>query len=171
MVAYQLIKLVGRSSAAEILGITFRELDRLVEIFELSERFRGLKEFGASITWARELIGLSKNLRTPGVIDAVVEKVAQKRITNSKDLRKLRSILPDEHFLSEEGDLESAMLRLGGTPKAVNGGFSSDLDMVVESMKRLPWTALTELRKDPQILKKIDEATSLLKSFRDALSQ
>jgi ParB family transcriptional regulator, chromosome partitioning protein len=175
MVAYQLIKLVGRSSAADILGITFRELDRLVEIFELSERFRGLKDLGASITWARELIGVSKNLRTPSVIDAVVGKVAQKRITNSKDLRKLRSILPDpvarEHFLSEEGDLESAMLRLGGIPKTVKGGFSSDLDMVVESMKRLPWTALTELRKDPQILKKIDEATTLLKSFRDTLSQ
>jgi ParB family chromosome partitioning protein len=174
MVAYQLIKLVGKTSAADILGISMRELDRLVEIFELSERFKGLKDLGASITWARELIGVNSKLRTPTVIDAVVRKVAEKRITNSKDLRKLRVILPDpvakEHFLSEEGDLESAMLRLGVPPKKEKGGFSSDLEAVVESMKRVPWTALADLKKDPNILKKIDEAGELLSSLRKMLS-
>jgi ParB family chromosome partitioning protein len=47
---------------------------------------------------------------------AVVEKVARKRISNSKNLRKLPVILPDpvasENFLSEEGDLETASLRV-----------------------------------------------------------
>ena len=174
MVAYQLIKLVGRTSAADILGVSFRELDRLVEIFELSERFRGLKDLGASITWARELIGVNKNLRTPTVIDAVVRKVAEKRITNSKELRKLRTILPDpvarDHFLSEEGDIESAMLRLRVPPKKETEGFQSDLDAVVESMKRVPWTALAELKKKPEMLKKIDEATALLNSLRNTLT-
>jgi len=174
MVAYQLIKLVGRSSAADILGITFKELDRLVEIFELSERFRSLKDLGASITWARELIGVNKSLRTPTIVDAVVKKVAEKRITNSKDLRKLRMILPDpvarENFLSDDGDLESAMLRLGVRPAKENGGFRGDLEAVVESMKRVPWTAIADLKKDPEILRRIDEASTLLKSLRDALS-
>jgi ParB family transcriptional regulator, chromosome partitioning protein len=174
MVAYQLIKLVGKISAADILGISMRELDRLVEIFELSERFKGLKDLGASITWARELIGVNAKLRTPTVIDAVVKKVAEKRITNSKDLRKLRQILPDPvaqaHFLSEEGDLESAMLRLGVATKKEKVGFSSDLETVVESMKRVPWTALAELKKDPEILKKIDEASDLLSALRKTLS-
>jgi ParB family chromosome partitioning protein len=82
MVAYQLIQLVGKATAADILGITYRELDRLVEIFELSERFKSLKDVSSSITWARELIGVNKNLRTPTVIDAVVQKVADRRITN-----------------------------------------------------------------------------------------
>src|SRR5712692_2491396 len=63
MVAYQLIQLVGKASAADILGVTFKELDRLVDIFELSERFKELKDLNSSITWARELIGVSKNLR------------------------------------------------------------------------------------------------------------
>jgi hypothetical protein len=44
-------------------------------------------------------------------------KVDQKRITNSKDLRKLRTMLPDpvarSNFLNDQGDLESAMLRTG----------------------------------------------------------
>jgi ParB family transcriptional regulator, chromosome partitioning protein len=174
MVAYQLIKLVGKSSAADILGITMRELDRLVEIFELSERFKGLKDLGASITWARELIGVNNKLRTPTVIDAVVKKVAERRITNSKDLRKLRVILPDpvarENFLSAEGSLESAMLRLGAPARKEKGGLSSDLEAVVESMKRVPWTALADLKKDPEILKKIDEASELLNALRKTLS-
>ena len=111
MVAYRLVDLMGRASAANILGITVRELDKLVEVFEISEKFTTLRDPSAAITWARELMGVRKKLLVPSVIDAVVKKVNQKRITNSKDLRKLRTILPDPvaraHFLSEEGDLKS----------------------------------------------------------------
>src|SRR6202030_3051572 len=59
MVAYRLIQLVGRASAANILGINSRELDKLVEVFRLAERFaeEGGKDIGAGIAWARELFG------------------------------------------------------------------------------------------------------------------
>jgi ParB family transcriptional regulator, chromosome partitioning protein len=145
-----------------------------VEIFELSERFTSLRDRGAAITWARELRGVSKKLLTPSVIDTVVKKVNQKRVTNSKDLRKLRAILPDpvarDHFLSDRGDLESAMLRLSPGPKKSKGGLAGDLDTAVEAMKRVPWTVLAELKGDPAILKKIDDAESLLRSLRKTLS-
>ena len=89
---------------------------------------------GAAITWARELMGVSKKLLTPSIIEAVVEKVNQKRITNSKDLRKLRTILRDPvaraEFLTEEGDLESAQLRLRPTDKRPNDGFVAELDAI-----------------------------------------
>lgn len=123
--------------------------------------------------WARELMGVSKKLLTPSVIDAVVEKVSQKRITNSKDLRKLRAILPDpvarENFLSEQGDLETASLRIGPGRKNKRG-LSGELDAAVEAMKSVPWTALAELKGDADILKKINEAEALLKSLRKTLS-
>jgi ParB family transcriptional regulator, chromosome partitioning protein len=174
MVAYRLVELVGRASAANILGVSLRDLDKLVEIFELSERFKGLRETGAGITWARELLGVSKKLLTPTVIDAVVDKVTRKRITNSKDLRKLRTILPDpvarQNFLSEEGDLDSAMLRLGPGATKEKGGLASELDTVVESMKNVPWTAIADLKKDENLLKKIDEASALLATLRKTLS-
>ncbi len=174
MVACQLVKLVGRASAANILGITVRELDKLVGIFELSERFTNLREPGASITWARELMGVSKNLLTPSVLDAVVEKVNQKRITNSKDLRKLRKILRDpvakDHFLKDEGDIDSALLRLAPTETKSKPGLVSELDSAVEAMKQVPWTALEELKGNPDVLKKIDDAEALLKSLRRTLS-
>jgi ParB family chromosome partitioning protein len=174
MVAYRLVELMGRASAANILGITVRELDKLVDVFELSEKFTSLRDPSAAITWAREMMGVSKKLLTPSVVEAVVKKVNQKRITSSKDLRKLRTILPDPvakaHFLSDAGDLESAMLRLGASDKKVKGGLSSDLEIVVEAMKTLPWTTLQELKGDPEILKKIDDAEALLRSLRKALS-
>jgi ParB family transcriptional regulator, chromosome partitioning protein len=176
MVAYRLIELVGRASAANILGISFRELDKLVEIFDLAERFNkdGLKDLNASITWARELFGVSKKLLMPSVVDAVVDKVARKRITNSKDLRKLRAILPDPvakaHFLTRDGDIESSMLRIGGNSQKESAGLSGDLTTVVESMKRVPWTALAEMKRDPDILKKIDEATALLQTLRQSIT-
>src|SRR5271165_6497125 len=71
MVAYRLVDLVGPASAANILGISIRELDKLVHIYELSQRFTNLPEPSAAITWARELNGLSKNLVTPEVVDAI----------------------------------------------------------------------------------------------------
>lgn len=174
MVAYRLVDLVGRASAANILGISLRELDKLVEIFELSSRFTGLRDPTASISWARELTGVSKKLLTTSVVDAVVRQVNQKRVTNSKDLRKLRAILPDpvarEHFLSGDGDLDSAMLRVAPAGKRHKAGLAGDLDVAVESMKRVPWTALVELKGNPEILKKIDDAEALLKSLRKTLS-
>lgn len=174
MVAYRLVDMMGRSSAANILGITVRELDKLVDVFELSEKFTSLRDPSAAITWSRELMGLSKKLLTPTVIEAVVKKVNQKRITNSKDLRKLRTILPDpvarSQFLSDAGDLESAMLRLGPTPRPVKGGLSGDLEAAVDAMKKVPFSTLQELKGDADILKKIDEAEALLQSLRGALS-
>jgi ParB family transcriptional regulator, chromosome partitioning protein len=150
MVAYRLVDLMGRASAANILGITVRELDKLVEVFEISKQFTELRDPSAAITWARELMGVSKKLLVPSVIDAVVKKVNQKRITNSKDLRKLRTILPDPtaraHFLSEEGDLESARLRLHPVQKKTSGGLLTELDAATEAMKNLPWTIFQEMK-------------------------
>jgi ParB family chromosome partitioning protein len=174
MVAYRLVDLVGRASAANILGITVRELDKLVEVFELSERFTNLREPGAAITWARELTGVSKKLLSPSAIDAVVAKVNAKRITNSKDLRKLRTILRDPvakaHFLSDEGDVESALLRIGPSERRKNAGLVTELDAVMDAIRRTPWTELEELKGNPQLIKSLDDAEALLKTLRSILS-
>src|SRR5216110_2891915 len=56
MVAYGLV---------DILGITVRELDKLVDVYQLSERLMHIAEPGASITWAREIKNINKTLLTP----------------------------------------------------------------------------------------------------------
>jgi ParB family chromosome partitioning protein len=174
MVAYRLVDLVGRASAANILGVTIRELDKLVEVYELSERFTNLREPGAAITWARELKGVSRNLLTPSVIEAVVDKVNQKRITNSKDLRKLRSILRDpvarDHFLSDDGDLESSMLRIPAPEKTAKPELVAELDSAMEAVRRVPWTTLQELKGNQEVIKRLTDAEDLLQSLRKALT-
>lgn len=174
MVAYRLVDLVGRASAANILGITVRELDKLVEVFEVSARFTALREPSAAITWARELMGVSKKLLVPTVVDAVVKKVNEKRITNSKDLRKLRKILPDSvaraYFLSDSGDLDSAELRLRPAEKKHDTGLLTDLEAALEAMKNLPWTALRDLKGNANVIKTIEEAEKLLQSLRQNLT-
>lgn len=84
MVAYRLVDLVGRASAANILGITARELDKLIDVFDSSEKFTSLRDPGTAIRWARELMGVSEKLLTPSVAKAVVKKVNQKRVSNTR---------------------------------------------------------------------------------------
>lgn len=175
MVAYRLVELMGRASAASILGVSIRELDKLVEVFELSERFVNLREHGAGISWARELLGVSKKLLSPSVIDAVVDKVNRQRVTNSKDLRKLRAILSDpvakENFLARDGDLETAMLRLAPIEAKSEPDLASHLDATVQSIKHMPWTRIDDLKNDAALVQKIEEAEALLRSLRRALTE
>src|SRR5438105_7933699 len=75
MVAFRLVSMVGRASAANILGITVRELDKLVEVFELSEKITNLPDPGASITWAREIKNLNKKILTPTALDTIIRRI------------------------------------------------------------------------------------------------
>src|SRR5690349_18585932 len=114
MVAYGLVDIVGRASAANILGVTVRELDKLVEIYELSEKLTHLPEPGSSITWEREIKNINKSLLTPTVLDTIVRQVNANEITNSKDIRKLRIVLRDpvarQKFL--DGETLDAVMEL-----------------------------------------------------------
>jgi len=100
--------------------------------------------------------------------------VNEKRITNSKDLRKLRAILPDPvaraHFLSDSGDLESAQPRIRPAERGHDDQPLGELVAAVEAMKNVPWTTLEELKGDEVVLKKLDEAERLLRSLRKALT-
>src|SRR5437016_2214053 len=169
MVAYSLVNMVGRASAANILGITVRELDKLVEIYDLSEKLTNLAEPGASITWAREIKNLNRKLLTPTVLDAIVKKANEQEITNSKELRKLRQVLKDpvakEHFLSPGGTMDTALRSVAPAPSKKNQGLLGDIEQVSESLRRYPWTTLAALKGDPQVLRKLEETEKLLKDL------
>src|SRR5947209_13380896 len=175
MVAYSLVDMVGRASAANILGVTVRELDKLVEIYQLSEKLTNLAEPGASITWAREIKNLNRKLLTPTVVDIIIRKSNDQEITNSKDLRKLRLVLRDpvakDHFLSKDGSLDTAVQKLGPTTTSTNKkqGLVGDIDELAEVLRRYPWTTLAEMKGDPQVIKKLDETVKLLKDLKKAL--
>jgi ParB family chromosome partitioning protein len=176
MVAAQLVKQIGPAGAASILELSVKEIEKLVAVYELAQRFTAFPEPSAAFVWARELMGVSKKLLTPSAIDAVVSKVNKRRITNSKDLRKLRQILPDpvarEHFLSDAGDLASASLRLPYVERpATNASFTDKLDAATEAMKTLPWSTISNLKGDKLLLQKLEAAEALLVSLRKTLQK
>jgi ParB family transcriptional regulator, chromosome partitioning protein len=175
MVAYSLVDIVGRASAANILGITVRELDKLVDIYQLSEKLTNIAEPGASITWAREIKNLNKNLLTPTVLDTIIRRVTDKEITNSKDIRKLRQILKDpvarEEFLSENGSIDSSFKKLGPPPKKKAQGLLGEIEELNQALQRHPWTSLVQLKDSPQAIRKIEETEKLLKELKKALTR
>jgi ParB family chromosome partitioning protein len=175
MVAYSLVNMVGRASAANIIGITVRELDKLVEIYDLSEKLTNLAEPGASITWAREIKNLNKKILTPTVLDTILKKINEQEITNSKEIRKLRQILKDpvakENFLSQGGTLETALRTISPAPSKKGQGLVGDIEQLSESLQRYPWTTLTALKGDRQVLRKLEEAEKWIKELKKTLSR
>lgn len=173
-VAVQLVDQIGVAGAASILEMTTKEVEKLLAIQALARRFIGLKDPAVAIVWARELMGISKKLLTASVVDAVVKKANERRITNSKDLRKLRQILPDpvarENFLSDTGDVDSAYLRLPYVDKPLgNGTLPGKLSVAVNAMRTLSWASLEELKGDAGFVSQLREAEELARSLRERL--
>ncbi len=175
MVAYNLVGLVGRASAANILGITVRDLDKLVDIYELSKKLTNLPEPGASVTWAREIKNLNRKLLTSSVLDTIVRRINENELTNSKDIRKLRPILKDpvarEKFIARDGSLESALQKLSPPPRKKRTGLVGDLQELTDVLKRYPWIELAAVKGDEQVLQTLEETEKLIKDLKKALSR
>lgn len=171
MVAYGLVDIVGRASAANILGITVRELDKLVEIYQLSEKLTNLPEPGASITWAREIKNINKSLLTPTVLDQIVHKVNENEITNSKEIRKLRLVLRDpvaKQKFVEGASLETVMGALAPV-ESKKTGLAGEIAELTQALKRHSWTSLLDNRGDDQLIQQVEEAEKLLRELRKVL--
>jgi ParB family chromosome partitioning protein len=172
MVAYGLVDIVGRASAANILGVTVRELDKLVDVYELSEKLTNLPEPGSSITWAREIKNINKSLLTPTVLDTIVQKVNDNEITNSKDIRKLRVVLRDpvarQRFV--DGESLNHVLEAVAPPVEKKSGLAGELEQLTTALKRHSWTTLLEQGEDPQLLEQVEEAEKLLKALKKVLA-
>jgi ParB family transcriptional regulator, chromosome partitioning protein len=171
MVAYGLVDIVGRASAANILGVTVRELDKLVDVYQLSEKLTNLPEPGASITWAREIKNINKSLLTPSVLDTIVQKVNDNEITNSKDIRKLRIVLRDpvarQKFV--DGDTLETVMDALAPPESRKGTLAGDIDELTQAIKRHSWTSLLENRGDADLIKRVEEAETLLRELKKVL--
>jgi len=170
MVAYGLVDIVGRASAANILGVTVRELDKLVDVYQLSEKLTNLPEPGASITWAREIKNINKSLLTPTILDTIVQKVNDKEITNSKDIRKLRVVLRDpvaKQKFADGQSLDAVMDAIA--PDNAKGTLAGDIQQLTDALKRHSWTTLVDNRGDARLLEQVEEAERLLRDLKKVL--
>jgi ParB family transcriptional regulator, chromosome partitioning protein len=172
MVAYGLVDIVGRASAANILGVTVRELDKLVDVYELSEKLTNLPEPGASITWAREIKNINKSLLTPTILDTIVRKVNDQEITNSKDIRKLRVVLRDpvarQKFIDGQS-LEMVMDAVAAPEPQKKATLAGDIQELTAALKRHSWTTLVDSRGDARLMEQVEEAEKLLRELKKVL--
>ena len=178
--AYNLARYMDRARAASILGISMRELDKLIETFQISERIKRLSDPDASITWAREIMNLSPRYRPDEVQDALINKVNAGMLRNSKEVRQLRRIVPHtaalEEFLSETGSVQSAVEKLPPESQQrgrgiYGGGILKDMLTFSDQLARYPWTELAAIRDDPEVHDAIAAAEERLTTLRKALGR
>ena len=170
-VAHQLYEYYGRPVAADILGMTLRELNKVIDTYNLARKFYQLEERDA-VTWARELQGIAKKLIDAQVINAVVDKVHRNMITNAKELRELRKILPDPvakaNFMRPEGDIRGSLVQV--RPVQSEENIVSILDTMIQSLSRYSWRSVNEEKDDPNLPGRIQQAIEMLQEL-DAMTR
>ena len=184
-VAYSLVKHMDRARAAAVLGISVRELDKTVAVYETSTKLTGLRDPDAAITWAREINNVSPRYRTPEVEAALVRKVNAGKLVNSKEVRALRRIAPHqpalEDFLLDSGTISSALEKLpagngatttfSSTRANYGQGMATDIQSFAAQLGRYSWEDLENMRNDPTVIAAIDEAESKLTRLRAAVGR
>jgi len=172
--AYRLTQLVDRVRAANYLGITVKELDKLVKIFELSERMTAIPNPDSSITYAREIMALPQYIRGEAE-NVLVKKVNEGLITSSKHIRDVRKIWQDntakQVFLKDDSTVQNAMDVLSETPETGLGeNFVKDLDILKATLTMYPWPQLLELKGKPEAQQKVKECLQILTTIEKAIS-
>jgi len=174
--AYRLVTIVDRAMAANLLGITIREVDKLVKTFELSDRMSSSPNPDASITYAREIISLPEYIRAEPLESAIVKKINNGIITSSKQIRDLRYILKNEAakavFLKEGSTIDEANAMLPGQEVyPVGENITVDLERFENLLKSYSWPMLAELKGKSPVLQRIQECKKLLESMEDIIKK
>jgi hypothetical protein len=71
--------------------------------------------------------------------------------------------------MATTGSIESALLKIPAAAAKRPHGLVGELDELAQTIRRYPWTALTSMQGNEDVLKKIDETEKLLKDLRKAL--
>jgi ParB family chromosome partitioning protein len=172
--AYKLIELVGRIKTANILGVTVREVDRLRETFELSERMSALGNPDASITYAREIMSLPKYIRTKEVEDEILRRVNNGQMNSSKQIRDLRAVLKDPNarnlFLVVKASLDDSRKAIADIREEDRSTLADEIDRFNRIIVGYPWTSVVELRAKGDLVPKIRTCRELLEKMEKLLS-
>jgi ParB family chromosome partitioning protein len=171
-IAYKLYELVGPAKAADLMGVTLPEINKLVEIYQYArDKFSQMGD--PAVTWAREVRSISKKWLSPEIESAIVKKVNEGLITNSKELRKVRDIVKNKkalaEFLRDAGTIDTAMEKLSAKDKSIEmeHGITSDLDSLIRILRSYSWSSIKDLKQDPSVPQKLAEIDRLVKELRD----
>ncbi len=173
--AYHLIDLVDPKTAANILGVTLSQLQKFIETYRLAQRMRkGAKE--RAISYARETMSLSKRIRPPEVIDAVVDKVNRGLIRDATDIRQLRDVLDDAKVRKEFLKPSTTIDSVASTVPTSHGQLEFETDLkhnlvtFRQQVEKYGWRDVAALRGDAAVVKDIDETIKVLGEIKRAIA-
>ena len=87
----------------------------------------------------------------------------------------MRPVLKDpvarKEFLSQGGNVEFALRKVNPTATKRSHGLLGDIEQLSEALRRYPWTTLTEMKNDGQVIRSLEEAEKLLSDLKKALSK
>ena len=174
--AYKLVQMIDRVKAANILGISVKDVDKLCKTYELSDRMSSIPNPDASITYAREIISLPAYLRAEPIESTIVKKVNDGIITSSKHIRDLRSILKDDNakavFLKDGTTIDDAKAVLPGQlVYPVGENLAVDLERFELLLKSYTWPQLVELKGTLPVLQRIQECKNILDSMEQIVKK
>jgi len=174
--ARRLMQLVpDPASAANILGVTLRSLQKLIAIYDLSQTMT--KKVGPkAISYARETLNLAKKIRTEDAQNAIVDKVNKGLIVDPVSIRKMREIAkhPEakEEFLNPDGTIESALAKVPKEEVSLSESarFKETVVQFTRIVTDYSWREIQTWKGNPDLLKEIDHCIGLLKDVKKAVS-
>jgi ParB family chromosome partitioning protein len=193
--AYRLLEVMSQAEAAMTLGVSVKELMKLVTIYEFSEKLTGvLSSPDAAITWGREIVSLAEKYRSDELVDLVKEKIGDNLMVNSKEVRGLRDLVKNPEALKKFKEhpitMKEALEEVPGAKNPVpdfsptgsssgsaaisssNGygsGLAHDLDSFNAELSRYSWTDLVALKKDSHFVAAVAEAKRRISELDDVI--
>jgi hypothetical protein len=151
---------------------TYLKKDR--EIRELAEE---LKEVKGAKAWsyARELMNIKQNLRTPDVKRLTMQKIKKGVIDDAVDIRNLRKILPDSdaraEYMKPQTRIDDAMnvLKAKELSKSLADppqDFKDRLERLVAVLKTVRLEDIVKYKGNRELKKTVDQAMTLLSTFK-----
>jgi ParB family chromosome partitioning protein len=163
------------ASAANILGVTVRSLQKLIDTYEFAQSMT--KKVGPkAISYARETLNLAKWIRTEEIQNAIVDKVNRGLITDPVSIRKIREIVqyPEakEEFLKPNGTIESALAKIPTEEVSLSKSFmlKEAITQFRKIINNYSWREVQKWKGDSDLLKEINECIGLLEDVKKALS-
>jgi hypothetical protein len=82
----------------------------------------------------------------------------------------LKDPVAKDEFVAKSGTIASAFRKVAPCSGPKDHGLLGDIEQLTEALSRYPWTALADLKGDPQVLRKLEDTEKLLKGLKKALS-
>jgi ParB family chromosome partitioning protein len=172
--AKRLVEIVGDIKAAEILGLTFKQITRLKEIYELSTRISNVKNDG--IPFAREIMNLPAYLHSSMMVNAIIGIINEGYVTSPRQIRDLRRTLKkakmEGTFRRDEVNIDKLKEIL-----SCNENYSSDKNLFLDltqfnrRISSYTWIKMIELRGNAKVIEKINECKRNLSRIQKLLAK